>query len=153
MTRPAFPSFPSKRDGWIMATIWGTCAITLWAVAAVSADVAAIETWIAIPLALVLCGFLLWLAYGTGYTIGAEVLVARCGPVRVRVALSEIHEVAPSRSPWSAPACSLDRLHVRTRTGPGVLISPLDKAGFLHALVVAAPHLRVEGDRAVSASA
>ena len=73
--------------------------------------------------------------------------------MRSRVELGEIVEVSPSKSLLSAPACSLDRLHVRTRSGHGVLISPEDKAGFLRELVIAAPHLRIEGERAVSAGA
>ena len=77
-----------------------------------------------------------------GRGVSAKVYRARCVP------LGEIESVTPSRNPLSSPACSLDRLHVRYRGSKrGVLISPDDKAGFLHELVMRCPDLRLSGGR------
>ena len=93
--------------------------------------------------------FLLWMLYGTSYTFSPAGLHIRCGPVGILVPLSQIGSVVPSRSMFSGPACSLDRLFISYREGRRkVLVSPEDKAGFLQALVARCTHLVLDGDRA-----
>ncbi len=144
--------FPSRRDLWLAAVIW------VGAGGAVFAGVAQLESGASLGLraaVLLLCfggaAFMLWVLYGTHYTLTPDRLLIRSGPLRFRVPLAEIASVTPSRNPLSSPACSLDRLHVRYRESRrGVLISPLDKTGFLQALVARCPQLELAGDRAVS---
>jgi hypothetical protein len=145
--------FESKRDGWIMALLWSGVFISVYAFWAAWPELTAFELKYSLPLVIATCALLLWFGYGTSYQVEGEFLLVRCGPIRSRVLLSEIEEVLPSRNPLSAPACSLDRLHVRTRMGRGVLISPEDKVGFLNALAASASQLRVEGHRAISEDA
>ena len=140
--------FPSKRDAWLVAILYGTAVLVLVAFAGAWPRMGGIERSVSMLLTASTLGFLAWTLYGTGYGFENGCLLARSGPFRFRVELGGIVEVVPSRNPLSSPACSLDRLHVRTAQGRGLLISPLDKPGFLAALVTAAPHLVVEGDSA-----
>ena len=60
---------------------------------------------------------MLWILYGTAYTITSDRVQARSGPFRFQIPLLEIDSVEPSHSPFSSPACSLDRLDIRYRQG------------------------------------
>jgi hypothetical protein len=74
-------------------------------------------------------------------------LIVRYGLVRQRVALADITAVAPTRSPLSSPALSLDRLRITYGTGvfKNVMISPADKKQFLVELALRARLVR-DGD-------
>jgi hypothetical protein len=142
-------SFPSKRDLWLTAVIWGASGLSLAAGIAVLAEGA---PPLLLTFVLLVCvgtpAFMLHVLYTTGYAFDGQELRIRSGPFSFRVPLAEIESVKPSRNPLSSPACSLDRLHVRYRGSKrGVLVSPADKPGFLHELVTRCPHLRLVGDR------
>ena len=92
---------------------------------------------------------MLWILYGTRYAFTPDSLLIACGPFRFLVPLSEIRSVRPSRNPLSSPACSLDRLRVEWGAKRWILISPEDKAQFLHELDERCPQLRLEGERLV----
>jgi hypothetical protein len=93
---------------------------------------------------------MLWVLYGTKYTVTSDRLEARSGPFRFQVPLLEIDSVEPSRNPLSSPACSLDRLDIRYGRGRRhILVSPRDKVAFLRALLGACPHLELQGDRII----
>jgi hypothetical protein len=143
------PHFSSKRDLWLTVVIWGACGMSVAAGLAVLAEGAPLMR---LGFVLLVCvgspAFMLWVLYRTGYTFEGEKLVIRSGPFVFRVPLAEVESVTPSRNPLSSPACSLDRLHVRYQSSRrGVLVSPADKPGFLHELVVRCPHLTLLGDR------
>ncbi len=144
--------YPSKRDWWIVLIIWGTIGVTVASGVKVAQSAAVSMPALAFVLlcAAVVLG-LLKVLYATYYMISGDRLIAHCGPFKSSVLLQNIEEVVPSHNPLSSPALSLDRLHVRTRGSLlGLLISPRDKQGFLADLVARAPHLRIDGDRAVS---
>ena len=61
--------------------------------------------------------------------------------------LAAIDVVEPTRNPLSSPACSLERLWIRYGEKQ-IMISPLDKAGFLRALVQRTPQLEPFGESA-----
>lgn len=99
--------------------------------------------------------FMAWpMTYDTGAARadGEPILLVRSGLLlRYEVPIAEIREVRPSRNPTSAPAWSLDRLEILSRTPSGfrgsLLISPKDRDGFLDDLVRRAGNLDREGDR------
>jgi hypothetical protein len=129
--------YPSKRDAWLAFVVWMVSLLSLGA--ALLCGFATRGEPRVSALAFILClgapAFVLWSFYGTSYTLLADQLRIRSGPFRFRVPLAEITAVAPSRSPMSSPACSLDRLEIRYRGDRSrMLISPEDKAGFLEAL-------------------
>jgi PH (Pleckstrin Homology) domain-containing protein len=129
--------YPSKRDAWLAFVVWMVSLLSLGAALLCGFATRAEPPVSAFALALCLGApaFVLWSFYGTSYTLLADQLLIRSGPFRFRVPLAEITSVAPSRSPKSSPACSLDRLEIRYRGDRSrILISPEDKAGFLEAL-------------------
>lgn len=141
--------FVSKRDGWLVALFWSAQFVILWSMYVTVVDpgsgVALKVSMVALLSAT--CAFTMWVLYGTRYGFSRNTLIVQSGPLKWRVPLGEIDSVRPSRNPLSAPATSLDRLHVRYGT-TGILISPEDKSGFLRALVARAPQLEVVGDSA-----
>ena len=99
-------------------------------------------------LLLALDSLMLWVLYGTGYTITPEQIFIRCGPITFRVQLDSIEFIFPTRSPWSSPACSLDRLRIVYGVSQqSLMVSPADKPGFLSAIVQQCPTLVVLHDR------
>ena len=143
--------YESKRDLWLVLTIWGANVLLL----AVAAWVWQVGEPLAFRLITVLVlaattFFTLWVLYGTRYLLTNESLTAFCGPFRMVVPLATIEEVRPSRNPLASAATSLDRLEIR-RSGKllGFFISPLDKEGFLADLKLRCPQLVGRFDRLV----
>jgi hypothetical protein len=85
-----------------------------------------------------------WLYVRTVYTVTARGLRVQSGPLHQWVDARSIEHVRPTRTILAAPALSLDRLEVGGGFG-SVIVSPLDKMGFLRALKRAVPRLRLEG--------
>ena len=105
------------------------------------------------PIALMsflVAGFVVWVLLRTGYRITKTELIAQCGPIRRRVPLAAIEQVAPSRRWNRGLALSTDLLNVQySGSSAGVDVSPADREGFLSALCEAAPALRRVGERVV----
>ena len=144
--------YEAKRDRWLEIVVWGANLAMLFA----ASEVWRSESLLAfrLPFALFMVAvtfFSLWLIYGTRYLLTDDSLVAFCGPFRTVVALAAIEEVRPSRSPLASAAPSLDRLEIRhSGRAIGLLISPLDKEGFMADLKLRCPQLVSRFDRLVS---
>jgi hypothetical protein len=142
--------FPSKRDEWIEALILLGVVVSL--VGGIMSLVVAGASWTEMilvgTLLLGMDSLMLWVLYGTGYTITPDQLLIRCGPMSFGVRLVSIEFIFPTRSPWSSPACSLDRLRiVYGLSQQSIMISPEDKSEFLSAIVQQCPTLVVLQDR------
>jgi len=138
--------FPSKRDWWIVGLIWMGLLISVIGgmVPLVIAGVSWSELVLVLGLLLGMDFLMLWVLYGTGYTVTQDQLLIRCGPFGFRVRLDAIDSITPTRSPWSSPACSIDRLKiVYGFSQESLMISPTDKPGFLSAIVQQCPALVV----------
>lgn len=71
------------------------------------------EAWILLLLGLGIGAATLLLAYPLGYDLTPSALEVRSGALyRKRIPLSAIQTVRPTGNPLSAPAWSLDKLHV-----------------------------------------
>ena len=88
--------------------------------------------------------FVGWVWFGTGYEISDDELRIRCGPFRQRIPLQEIKEIRKTRSPLSAPACSLDRMEIGYGKSKRVMISPADKENFIKTIVEKSPHIQLD---------
>lgn len=86
-----------------------------------------------LPLIGLFC-MVLWCLLATHYTIDANNLTVRSGPMRWVIALSQIESITPTRDARSGPALSLDRLRICYGGGRQVLISPQDKEAFIRDL-------------------
>ena len=142
--------FPSKREWWIVLLIWvGVIVGMVGGIFPVFLEDGTFGSKIPVAgVCLGIDGLMLWVLYGTGYTITSDQLVIRCGPFTFPVPLNEINAVTPTRNPLSSPACSFDRLKIAyldsMRT---IMISPKDKSGFLSTIVQHCPTLMVRNDR------
>ena len=123
--------FRSKRDSWLVAVlVFSIVTMFLAFVAQLRAGTIA-GALISAAVFTLLGGWCIWMLFSTHYTFGDSALKVRCGPLRWSVPYSEILKVTPTRNPTSGPALSLDRLRLDYGVGKVILISPLDKAGFL----------------------
>ena len=99
---------------------------------------------------------LIWLfAYPVSYDLTPSALEVRSGLLfHKKILLSSIKEVYPTRNPLSAPAWSLDRLHVSYgEHGEGfLLVSPENKAEFMIELAKRDAGLVMQGERVVRIS-
>lgn len=138
--------FPSKRDWWIVALIWLSVMVSVVGgfVPLVVKGASWSEMLIMVVLLVGIDLLMLWVLYGTGYTVTQAHLLIRCGPFSFRVPLQHIDSITPTRSPWSSPACSLDRLKiVYGLSQQSIMISPADKPGFLSVIAQRCPSLIV----------
>jgi hypothetical protein len=135
----------SKKDGWIVALLWGGVIVMIVGVADLWGTPTPFAFRLVMSVLLSLsAALILWVLYGTRYTLTDKSLIVRSGPFCWVIALESITEVFPTRNPLSSPACSLDRL-----SRLGIMISPQDKAVFFQDLVVLSPGLKLDGDRVV----
>jgi hypothetical protein len=142
--------YSSKMDGWVVPLL---CLPPLGAVMACVAGAmsgSAPSLVAGVAAAVVVTGVYLGLLFPMKYGLDDSHLVVSFGLVRRRVALADISEVSPTRSPLSSPALSLDRLLVKF--GPGafdaVMISPAERDSFLDELTRKAGLTR-DGDRLI----
>ena len=144
-------SFRTKRDRWLVILIWAGALLSIvGGVAQMGIQAPAILRGITLLFLVGAAGFMLWVLYTTEYSISEVELLARCGPFRYRVPLSEIESVTPSRDPRSSPAGSLDRLLICWSGGRRrLLISPEPRREFLQQLSAHCPHLRLRGDQLI----
>jgi len=131
--------FPSKRDGWLGLLIGGLIFL-----AAVPAFLKPGKGQFIIMTAVLL--FVGWIWFGTGYEISEDELRVRCGPFRQRIPLQQIKAIKRTRSPLSAPACSLDRMEITYGSSKRVMISPADKEGFIRMLTGRSPQIHLDED-------
>jgi hypothetical protein len=129
--------FPSKRDWWLGLLIWG-----LMLLGAVPALLKPGKGQFIIMIAVIL--FIGWIWFGTGYEILENELKISCGPFRQRIPLQEIKEIKRTRSPLSAPACSLDRIEIKYGKSKRVMISPANKEGFIKLLIEKSPQINLD---------
>jgi len=88
--------------------------------------------------------FIGWIWFGTGYEILENEIKIRCGPFRQRIPLHEIREIKRTRSPLSAPACSLDRMEIKYGKSKRVMISPADKENFIKTIIEKSPSIQLD---------
>ncbi len=143
--------YPSKKDAWIVGILWLVIVASL--VSAVAIAFSGMSLW-SIVLQELLVGavivFCLSLLRNTYYTLTADSLIVRTGPIRETIPIAVIESVTPSRAIWSSAALSMDRLHVQFQGSRfGTYIAPEDKAGFLQDLASRSPELVFEVNRVI----
>ena len=127
--------FKSKVDAWIALLI---AAVVLMDIAfiyifALSGGGLAERSGVFLTLVGVLI-LLSWLTLRTYYAVVDDTLKVVCGPFRWKIPVADIHSVTPTRSLWSSPALSLDRLRIEYGEGRWIMVSPADQRGFLGAI-------------------
>jgi len=127
-------TYRSAVDWWFYVVVFGVAIATIPTMVPLFASGQPVHVLTAVFILLVACVLPLWLLASTYYRIEASALIVRSGPFRWTVPLDEIRSVRPSRSLWSSPALSLDRIQIDYGRGRSLLVSPRDRDGFLAAI-------------------
>jgi hypothetical protein len=137
------PPSAARQGLWIALAATGS--VLLLAVSNhVTQNVAAVPLLWIVPLSLYLLTFILsfsaavlliWIWYHTGYTITDSAILITYGPVKMTVPINEIESIRGVKSPFTAPALSMDRIEIQYARFKLVAISPKDKAEFVRQLL------------------
>jgi len=131
----AAKSFKSKIDRWILVLLLiviVTQIIAIGSAAIQARDPATVTAMILLGIAVI--ALMVWLLLGTHYTVDRGTLKIVSGPFRWKVPIDQITSVEATKSPFSSPALSLDRIRIRYGKNRRIMISPADKAGLLRAI-------------------
>jgi hypothetical protein len=146
MSEQTMRGYDSKIDWWLGPILFLVPIIPLVVCFALVASGKLAELPVGVATFLFVVALYVGVVVPVKYGIGDRQLVVRFGLCRVRIPLSEISEIYPTRNPLSSPALSLGRLHVQFGKGKWVMISPADRDGFLDD-VAKQTGLSREGDR------
>lgn len=81
------------------------------------------------------------------YSVDGQSLRVQCGPFPYhKMQIQDIVSIRKTRSLWSAPAASLDRIAVTSRKGRILVISPKDRVAFIQAILDINPDIKVDED-------
>jgi hypothetical protein len=141
--------FPSKRDWWITALMWGI-AITVWAgdLRALPQTPPGVERVTAMVAGLLAGLGVLWLWATTGYRVTDSSLHLHSGPLHMELPLGRSVRVSRTRRLRGVNVALLrDVLRIELEGSAWAYhVSPLDRPGFVSALAERCGHLAPDGD-------
>jgi hypothetical protein len=129
--------FPSMKDKWITAIMWGVPIIGI-VIPLLN------QQYIASLIMLVLGGILLWFWFRTGYKIEEDKIKIYFGPIRQTVKIPEIKLILQSRMPLNSPALSFKRIQISCGKYDIVAISPQNREQFISALLDIRPEIPID---------
>jgi hypothetical protein len=142
--------YRSKRDNWVMLSFaLAVISPVALGVFLLIASPAKLASWLLIGIGIAAGIIIYWLSNSLYYEITESKLNVRFGPMRWIITLESIAEVYPTRSPFSSPALSLDRLLIKYENLQGtsaLMVSPQDQTAFVKALAAAEPRLKLVGN-------
>lgn len=122
--------YPSKTDRWLRVAFAVSTVGALAACVPLVCLGSHVQWLVVAPTLLLGIGLPWWIVTSTAYTVTTDTLVVRSGPFRWYVPFEQIRAIAPTRSPLSSPALSLDRLRIDYGS-TSLMISPEDRERFL----------------------
>lgn len=132
-------TFKSKKDWWVTAIFFGTCAVMLYL------SILETHSWALWIITLFTTAYLINMYFCTDYTVKDGWLIVRCGFLfRSKYEIKDIRRVERTRSMLSSPALSLDRLSIKVGKYDEIVVSPADKNGFVEALLSVNPNIDVD---------
>ncbi|MFC0015339.1 MULTISPECIES: PH domain-containing protein [Allobacillus] len=140
--------FPSKKDLFFIIVFWGII-LFLVGVYFVGGEpdgyqLITYDSLIGIIINVLLIGFLLWIWFGTGYLVEDGTIVIRSGPFKSTVPIDEIKKLRKTKSPFSAPALSIDRMEILYGHYKVALISPDHEEKFVAMLLEVNPRIELD---------
>lgn len=127
--------FQSKVDTWLVVLMAASLVVVLASFIAVAIESRDVLLTLAVGASMLLvAALILSTLLRTYYSIEGDTLRVVSGPFRWRIPIDEITSLEATRSPWSSPALSMDRLRVRYSGNRCILISPRDKQRFAKAI-------------------
>ena len=89
-------------------------------------------SWVLIALVVIILAFATSLIFNTKYIIENETLSIKCGFLPIeKYNIQHIRSIQTTNTIITAPATSLDRIEIKFADRKTVVISPLDKHGFI----------------------
>jgi hypothetical protein len=86
--------------------------------------------------------FIAYIAHAMRYMINDGILYVQCGILyRKHLEISRITSIKRTRDPISAPAASLDRLHIAFDTHSILIVSPAHREAFVQRLLESNPNI------------
>jgi hypothetical protein len=139
--------FASRRDTWLLIVLAGAGALVFACLVLPGTGGSLLSRALTSIFGTALLVFIGAMLLRTRYVVDAEALRVQCGFLRWRVASTSIVAAQITNDPTSGPALSLHRVRVDFLRANGerdaILVSPLDREGFLAALVAANPAIRI----------
>lgn len=127
--------FFSKKGFWLSLILWIPFPLTI------SGAIYEKEYSAVIGLSVIYI-LIAWLWFDTKYIIKDTHIIIKCGPFKYpEVPIQEIKKIVHSRSPLSAPACSMDRILISYAKYDDILISPKNEALFIELLLEKNPKI------------
>jgi len=121
-------------DWWLRVVLMAAAAASTFAIVCLAVTESPLQAVAFSPVLLLSVGMPVWLMRRTTYTLDADELLVRSGPLRWHVPLREIRAIRSTRNPLSSPALSLDRLRIEYGDHRVIMISPDDRVRFLEEL-------------------
>ncbi|MGV3540053.1 MAG: PH domain-containing protein [Rufibacter sp.] len=140
--------FSSEKNWFVTVAFWGT-VLLLVALAAreVAVDGLSLETLVLCLFSLAVSGLLLWIWFGTYYTINGATLYYASGPMKGRLGIQRINRIQKNVRLWSGfrPALGLKGLVIYYNKWDELYLSPKDRERFVEMLLVVNKEIVVEG--------
>jgi hypothetical protein len=87
---------------------------------------------------------LIWMWFGTTYTIGNSELTIKYGPFRWKIAIEEIQKIRKVKNPFTAPSLSVDRLEISYGKYEVIQVSPENQDIFIKCLLEENLDIKIE---------
>lgn len=138
--------FESKKDILFNLVMIGTLGLLIWIMAMVLTNGLSGETkYVALFFTLCLTGLVLWVYFGTSYSITQHTLSYRSGPIRGKIEIEKIKEIIKGKTLWVGlkPATSSNGLIIKYGSYDEIYISPKTNDLFIEKLLEHNSHIKV----------
>lgn len=140
--------FPSKKDIWFFFMFWGMILFLIFLCFVGSEPVGfQLITYTSVAgiiINVLIIGLLVWLWFGTGYKVEDGLIKVRYGPFRSSIRIEEIRKLSKIKSPFTAPALSVDRVEILYGQYNVLNISPKNEKAFIQLLVTENPNIQLD---------
>jgi len=127
--------FKSKKDFLFQLIILGIVGFCI-SMVVVEGMGTGLDKWnfITINILLFVCGFLLWVYYGTSYELTQTHLKYNCGPIKEKIEIKEIREIIKDKTLWVGlkPATARKGLIIKYGKYDEIYISPETNDKFIN---------------------
>ena len=127
--------FKSKKDFLFQLIILGIVGFCI-SMVVVEGMGTGLDKWnfITINILLFVCGFLLWVYYGTSYELTQTHLKYNCGPIKGKIEIKEIREIIKDKTLWVGlkPATARKGLIIKYGKYDEIYISPETNDKFIN---------------------
>jgi hypothetical protein len=134
-------NFPSKRDIWYLLVFGILIFLVIIGILEMNFTTSEFIDIIVLTLSAVL---LLWIWFGTGYKIENHQLKIKFGPIRSIIEINDIKKINKVKSPFTAPALSIDRLEILYGKYDVISISPKNEHKFIQLLINENPQIQID---------